>query len=539
MRIRYVTVPEMLEIERAADAGGLSYAEMMENAGRGLAEKVAISYSHEEKGGVLALVGKGNNGGDALVALTYLAEQGWSVCAYVIEGRPDDDPLIERLREGGGEIIHAEDDSRNRKLRGCLAKYAVLLDGLLGTGIKLPLRGPFPKLLDAVGRILDELEQRLVVVAVDCPSGMDCDSGEVAVECLPADVTVCMAAVKRGMLRLPAFAFLGELEVVDIGLPEGLKPWKAVKRGVVDEAFVAQVLPPRPLDAHKGTFGTALVVAGSTNYTGAALLAGEAAYRVGAGLVTLAVPTPLHAALAGQLPEATWLLLPHETGVIGANAAGLLRQHLERATAMLLGPGFGMEETTGDFLARLLTHSGGNRGLGFVAKKEVDDFTLPPLVIDADGLKLLARLEDWPELLPKPAVLTPHPGEMAVLTGLGTEEIQADRIGVAERYAKKWGHVVVLKGAFTVIASPDGNTAILPVAHPALARAGTGDVLAGLIVGLRAQGVEAFDAAAAGAWLHAKAGLAAAEYWGTSATVLAGDLLGSLGEVLADVYPED
>ena len=157
------------------------------------------------------------------------------------------------------------------------------------------------------------------------------------------------------------------------------------------------------------------------------------------------------------------------------------------------------------------------------------------MVIDADGLKLLAKIKDWYKPLPAPAVLTPHPGEMAVLTGLSTEEIQKDRTGIAIKYARKWGHVVVLKGAFTVIASPDGDVTIIPVASPALAHAGTGDVLAGLIVGLRAQGLDAYDAAVAGAWIHAQAGLIAADDLGSTASVLAGDVLAAVSDVLADL----
>ncbi len=277
---------------------------------------------------------------------------------------------------------------------------------------------------------------------------------------------------------------------------------------------------PRPLDAHKGTFGTALIAAGSANYTGAAWLAGQAAYRIGAGLVTLAVPARLHAALAGQFPEATWVLLPEQAGFIAAQASAVIQEHLERATALLLGPGFGLEDTTAEFLSVLF-------GSGATS--------LPPLVVDADALKLLRRLPDWARRLPSPAVLTPHPGEMSVLTGLPKESIQADRLAVARRYSREWGHVVVLKGAFTVIAAPDGEAAIIPVATPALARAGTGDVLAGLIVGLRAQGMEAFTAAVAGAWIHAYAGLQAVETVGNPASVLAGDVLQAVIQVINDI----
>jgi NAD(P)H-hydrate epimerase len=312
---------------------------------------------------------------------------------------------------------------------------------------------------------------------------------------------------------------------------------------VADDESVSARLPERPLDSHKGTFGTALIAAGSINYTGAAVLAGEAAYRAGAGLVTLAVPAPLQSALAGRFPEATWILLPHEMGVIARDASEVLAKNLERATALLIGPGFGMEDTTRDFIENLLkgnvSPKRATARIGFVRqaseKKEDTNAQLPAMIFDADGLKLLAKIPDWHKLLPAPAILTPHPGEMSVLTGLSKEEIQADRQGMASKYAKEWGHVVILKGAFTIIASPDGRTAVIPVASPALAHAGTGDVLAGLIVGLRAQGLEAFDAAVAGAWIHAEAGLYAADNLGTTASVLAGDVLDSISDVLSDL----
>lgn len=542
--MKLVTVAEMQAIEREADASGLSYERMMENAGSGLAEVVAEVYGDLKDGGALGLVGSGNNGGDALVALSVLAGQGWMASAYIVRPRPADDPLVVRLYEAGGKIYQAAEDEGFASLKALLSQHAVVLDGVLGTGARLPLKAEVAGALDEARRTIQRLEAPPRVVAVDCPSGVDCDSGQAASECIPADLTVTMAAVKRGLLAFPAFSLVGDLRVVGIGLPDegaALQAWQSVRRVVPTAERIRQVLPERPADAHKGTFGTALIAAGSVNYTGAALLSGEAAYRIGAGLVTMAVPAPLHAVLAGQLPEATWLLLPHDAGVIAPGAADVILKNLGRATAMLVGPGFGMEDATRDFLARLIgSDSRPSRGgIGFVRQAKTgapsEQATLPPLVIDADGLKLLARLPDWPARLPVPAVLTPHPGEMAVLTGLSTEEIQADRLGVAGRFSQEWGHVVVLKGAFTVIAAPDGQEAVIPVATAALARAGTGDVLAGLIAGLRAQGVEAYPAAIAGAWIHAQAGLRAAEMLGSTASVLAGDVLEAVIEVISEL----
>ena len=225
-------------------------------------------------------------------------------------------------------------------------------------------------------------------------------------------------------------------------------------------------------------------------------------------------------------------------GVIADGAAEVVLENLGNSSAVLIGPGFGTEDTTKNFLESLFTASPKSKQgrIGFVSPAEADfdeqKTELPPLVIDADGLKLLSKIEHWDDILSKPAVLTPHPGEMAVLTGLDVKDIQKERIEIAENYAKDWGHVVVLKGANTVVADPGGRTTVIPIANPALARAGSGDVLAGVITGLRAQGLEAFDSAVCGAWIHGQSGLYAAQKLGTSSSVLAGDLIESLPQVI-------
>ena len=538
--MKLVTVSQMQAIEKEADAYGLTYDQMMENAGQGLADAILEIYSDEDADlQAVGLVGSGNNGGDTLVALTALAEAGWKTSAYLIKRRKDD--LVKRFTDAGGEIIAG--DTAFEKLAETLETADVLFDGVLGTGIRLPLKKDVTEPLAQVIDILDGLDQPPLIVAVDCPSGVDCDTGEVAEETIPADITVTMAAVKQGLVKLPAFEYVGELQVVDIGLPAELKTLNDVQTEVAEEELIASLLPERPIDSHKGTYGTALIAAGSVNYTGAAVLAAEAAYRAGAGLVTLAVPAPLHSALARQLPEATWVLLPHEMGVISENASDPLAKKLERATAMLIGPGLGTEETTRLFLENLVKGNIAQKKsavrIGFLhdegQKSDEKNGTLPPLVIDADGLNLLAKIKDWSAALPAPAILTPHPGEMSTLTGLSKELIQEDRQAIASQFAKSWGHVVVLKGAFTVVASPDGRTTVIPVASPALARAGTGDVLAGLIVGLRAQGLEAYDAAVAGAWILAQAGLYASDDLGTPTSVMASDVLNSISDVISDL----
>lgn len=537
--MKLVTVSQMQAIEKEADSVGLAYDQMMQNAGQGLAEIVSDLFGDEEQLEITGLVGPGNNGGDTLVAMTSLAEQGWKATAFLLKRKKDD--LVEAFQKAGGKILSGAKSFE--EFAELLETADILLDGVLGTGIKLPLKKEVADMLAEVADVLDSLDEPPLVIAVDCPSGVDCDTGETADETIRADITVTMAAVKQGLLKLPAFEYAGEIHVVDIGLPVNLPSLNELKADVADEESVSSLLPDRPLDSHKGTFGTALIAAGSVNYTGAVVLAGEAAYRSGAGLVQLAIPASIHAAVAGEIPEATWILLPHSTGVIASDAAEVLAENLDRATALLIGPGLGAENTTKEFIDDLLSGKASVKKsaprIGFVhgeaGKKEEKGSHLPPMIVDADGLRLLAQIKDWHTKLSAPAILTPHPGEMSTLTGLSKEEIQEDRQSVAAKYAKAWGHVVVLKGAFTVIASPDGRMTVIPVASPALARAGTGDVLAGLIVGLRAQGLDAYDAAVAGAWVHAQAGLYAADDLGTTASVLAGDVLNSVSDVLSDL----
>lgn len=536
--MKLISVKDMKAFEQEADRSGLSYAQMVQNAGRALGEWVMRHhFDMPNPPSILGLVGSGNNGADALVALTFLAERGWQAAAYLVRERAADDPLLQALVKAGGNVIAegVENEHLMQSLKGC----DVLLDGILGTGIILPLKPELAKKLLEIRHILGQINNALTIVAVDCPSGVDCETGEAAPETLYADYTVCMAAVKEGLMKLPAFEFAGEINTVDIGLGKVIESFNQLSVRVVDADYVLNELPLRRPDSHKGDFGTLMVVAGSINYTGAVRLAVEGAYRVGTGLVQCAVPNPLYAPLAGVLPEATWLLLPHETGVIAQEAADVVQKNLDKPTALLLGPGWGLEKTTQAFLGRLLgaEKSGGKAAVGFLpaAVKTVEQAKLPPLVLDADGLKLLARLPDWPTLLPPESILTPHPGEMAILTGLDKDAIQTDRVNVACRFAKEWNQVIVLKGAITVVAAPDGRAAVIPVATSALAKAGTGDVLAGVIAGLRAQGMNAFESAAVGAWLHGQAGLRAAEWDESEASVMARDICEVLGSILGEL----
>ncbi len=518
--IKYVSVEEMRAVEREADQSGLTYAQMMEYAGRNLGAIIERELGAQTNRSALGLVGSGNNGGDTLVALAYLAERGWKVIAYLVKGRSSDDPLIQRVLERNGIIISHDKDEELKELNVALSQSDVLLDGVLGTGFQLPLKGTIGKILKFVKEYIREKETRTVVVGVDCPSGVDCDSGEVAEEVIPANLTVTMAAVKAGLLKFPAYPYCGQIVVADIGLSETFPTWNAIHRFVVDAEWVKAKLPQRSDDSHKGTYGTTFILAGSEDYTGAAFLTAKAAYLSGCGLVTLGVVRAVHQSLAGQIPEATWMILPDQDGFLSEASKDLLINRFSRVEALIFGPGFGLHSSTSTLIEHLLT-SGQDK--------------LPSLVVDADGLKLMAQKEGWYGRIPKGSVLTPHPGEMSVMTGTSVAEIQSARLQIAEQFANQWGQIVVLKGAFTVIAEPNGRTAINPVATSALARAGSGDVLAGLIGGLRAQGLEGFEAAVVGVWVHAQAGLKAASKKKTARCILASDVLEAIPQVFVDL----
>jgi NAD(P)H-hydrate epimerase len=553
-----VTTSQMQAAEKAADAAGWSYEQLMENAGHAVAEAIAAQFDITGVR-VLVLVGPGNNGGDGLVAARYLAQLGATVTVYVWKRQIEGDKNWALLDAAGVEKVWGSDPDGQARLAHLLLESGVIVDALLGTGVSRPIEGSLAELLDQVKAVVSRRrsieEGGLVeptrpavdpefgpaVVAIDLPSGLNSDTGAVDPHSLVADLTVTLAAVKLGHISLPGPEFTGQLVVADIGIREEHYPAEVGLLEMATPAKIAALLPPRPVSSHKGTFGTALLVAGSMSYTGAAILAGQAATRSGAGLVTLAPPQAIHPILASRLAEATYIPLPHAEGAIAPEAARLLYSKLANVDAMLIGPGLSQAAPTAAFLKEFLSGKAGlpQRPVGFRQVGEDSpsaDSTpaLPPLVLDADALNILAAQAEWWRLLPPNCILTPHPGEMARLIGGAIKEVQVQRLRLAGEMATRWGQVVLLKGAHTVVAAPDGRVMVMPFANPALAKAGSGDVLAGTIVGLRAQGLAAFEAAVAGAYLHGLAGELARDSMGMTA-VIAGDLVGFLPMAIREV----
>jgi len=564
--MKVVTTEEMRRIEKEADAGGLSYATMMENAGRAVAESCQRIEVTDRR--ILVLVGPGNNGGDGLVAGRYLHDAGAYVTFYIWKRRIESDENFRLATERGIPIFWAEEDDDFATLRRLLGEADVIIDALLGTGVSRPIGGSLKEILSVVAAEIKKrrktkskealfspslpsftaLPSFPFLVAVDIPTGLNCDTGAIDPAAVPADLTVTFGFPKRGQFLFPGADYVGQLIVADIEIPPHLAADVQVE--LATPGMVRELLPPRPIRAHKGTFGKALVVAGSVNYTGAAYLASAAATRVGTGLVTLALAESIHPILASKLSEVTFLLLPQDMGVLVPDAIKVLGERVHDYDALLLGPGLGREKETVQFVQQLLKVEPGKRGrIGFLPSEEAGEGrpSLPPLVIDADGLNALADTPNWwehlegpvlskacPELCRRvegPSILTPHPGEMSRLTGLTVGEIEADRLGVARQRAEKWHQVIILKGAYTVIACPEGRVVINPFANPGLATAGSGDVLAGAIVGFLAQGLAPFDAALVGAYIHGLAGELVRKELG-GAGMVAGDLLPVLPRVI-------
>ena len=509
--MKIVTAEQMRQIDRECIRLGTPVGLLMENAGRAVAEETREYLGNLKKQHVLCLIGAGNNGGDGLVAARYLHERGAKVSVYLCSSRPADDANLQLVREGGISCIEAAADKNLKKLDGLLASATCVIDALLGTGKIRPLEGVFQKTLEKVNA--SKKANHFSIIAVDLPSGMDADTGAIDPACPAADVTVTLAFPKPGLFSFPGAARAGKIKIVDIGIAASLAD--SITTELLTAEWAGDTLPERPLNANKGTFGRVLVNAGSINYIGAAYLACSGALRVGAGLVTLATPHSLQSIIASRLAEATYLPLPESRqGVISVEAADIIHRQCPQYDVLLVGCGLGQNPSTVEFGSSLLLKPG-----------------LPPLVLDADGLNILARLPDWWRKIPDNAVLTPHPGEMSRLCGLSLDEVQSDRPGAARKFAAAWQKTVVLKGAYTVIAAPDGRCRISPFANPGLASAGTGDVLAGVIAGLAAQGLDLFDAASLGVYLHGAVGEKIRNELG-DAGMLASDLLPALPVII-------
>ncbi len=506
---------------RALDAAtigeyGLAGAVLMELAGKGLAEAAGALLDGGSRH-VTVVCGKGNNGGDGFVAARWLARRG-CVPEVFLAGEADElrgeaRTNYDLYRKLGRAVEPLVDPAGMVLLAGSLRRAALCLDCLLGTGVTGAPREPVATVIRAI------LASGVPIVSADLPSGVDADTGAVYEPHLRAVRTVTFGAWKRGLAVHPGAGAAGEVVRVDIGLPKALIDGLGPLPGLLERSDIAAMIPPRPATAHKGDAGRVVIVGGSIGLGGAVALAGRAAMRGGAGLVTVAVPDCLADAMEmANLEVMSRPLRDTADGHVAAGVFGDLADLVRRADAVAVGPGLGRGEPAAELLAELL--------------RSVEC----PLVVDADGLNLLAthpalvadRRGEW--------ILTPHPGEASRLLEVGIDSIEHDRLGAAAALVERYRAVVLLKGARTVIAEPGGRIRINPTGTPAMASGGMGDALSGLLAALVGQGLAPFEAACAAAWLHGRAGELAAG--GADAGLLAGDLIEALPRARAGIRCE-
>ena len=496
--MRVVLPSEMARIDRmAVEEEGIPSLELMERAGEGVARAARDMLSCGAGRRVAVVCGKGNNGGDGLVAARRLSASFEASVCVVGATRPDclspdSRANFERLPGTPVVVQWLSDPGEVAEFARAAPTFDLIIDCLFGTGFKGPASGVFAGVIDAVNA------SGRPVLAVDIPSGVEGDTGAVAGPAVVAEKTVTFAAPKVGLVQFPGAGHVGEMDVVDIGIPDRLVENVPDSRiFVTTEEEADGLLPHRPPDAHKGTCGNVLVIGGSAGMSGAVSLCAQAALRSGAGLVRAAVPEGLCDIMETKLTEV--ITVPVAQGrrrSLSLEAADVLMECGRNASAVALGPGMSTEPEARDLARRLVA--------GIEA----------PLVLDADGLNAMAGSTDALTKRRHPLVLTPHPGEMARLLGTDTEAVQRDRIGAARRAAADWEAVVVLKGAGTVTAGPDGDVYVNPTGNSGMATAGMGDVLTGCVASMLAQGLGVLEAAVAAAWFHGYAGDLAARMEG-------------------------
>jgi ADP-dependent NAD(P)H-hydrate dehydratase / NAD(P)H-hydrate epimerase len=483
---------------------------LMELAGKRAAE---IARHMWQKHSVSIFCGRGNNGGDGLVVARYLSLWEIPFSVFMVEG-PQKPPSQNRsesiinkeaLEKLGSKITHVTANNID-EIRAKVKESALIVDALLGTGLDRIVEGTYKQLIELIN------ECNCPVLAVDIPSGVNSDTGQIMGSAVQANKTVTFGYLKPGLLLFPGADLAGEISLVDIGLPEFTgqsKQWLTTKD------YVLSLLPKRPTNSHKGTFGSVLSIAGCTNYRGAATLASLSALRTGAGLSMLA--TAKSVIPNENILEVIYKALPEtENGSIAVSAIDELREEVAKHTATIVGPGLGDHSETIDFVQKLLP------------------LLDKPTIIDADGLNAVAKNTS---LFPrnKKFVLTPHPKEFSRLTGLSTEQVQANRIGSALKAASDFAAVIVLKGAHSIIASPEGDVFINPTGNSGMATAGAGDVLSGIIGGLLAQGLSPLHAAVAGTYIHGLAGDIAQAQIG-EVGFIAGDISHAVPAALTSVH---
>lgn len=501
-----VNTRQMTEAEQRSEKNGVSRVILMQNAAAGCLDYLRRRLGSLRGRSVALLCGSGNNGGDGAELAFLLREQGALPVVIFTDKAPETDTARACIGRHSAELEKVFVSDNIGAALKILGTAEVIVDCVFGTGFHGELPAPCAELFDFAAKC------KGLRVSVDIPSGVNGNSGSVAAHSFKPDVTLVLGAVKIGLLNYPCSDFCGERELIDIGIGDNCY---GEYEGRLTDGRIYKMLPERGRGANKGSFGKLLNVAGCENYIGAAVLSSRAALRVGAGLVTLASVREAVRAAAAAVPECVFMSLSAdgEGFIDGAGAAQALCAAAEKATAITAGCGMGNRRGTAETVTALLKNG------------------KCPVILDADGINSVSGNINVLKDNDRPIVLTPHPGEFSRLTGLSVKEIQAGRLEKARSFALDTGTTVLLKGADTVTASPDGSVFVNTSGNNALAKAGCGDVLTGIIGGLAAQGVDPFYSAVLGAYIHGQAADRLVRRT-AAASVLAGDVAEELGAVL-------
>jgi hydroxyethylthiazole kinase-like uncharacterized protein yjeF len=487
--MKVATAEQMQELDRKAiETYRIPGIVLMENAGRGATEAIAKAFPDLKKMKVAIIAGKGNNGGDGFVVARYLLNAGVHGKVYLLadpkalRGEAEtNSQIFQRMK---GELISVPSSKDYQKVKKELERFDLLIDAIFGTGLDAEVRGYYREVIDHLNTL------QKPIVAIDIPSGLDANSGKPLGTAIRASLTVTFGLPKIGHLIPSGPEYVGEIKVIDIGYPQKLVEEEKIQAHLLEEEEIrAWLSTPRQPNTHKGDYGHLLVIAGSVGKTGAAAMACEAAIRMGAGLVTLAIPKSLNSIMEMKLTEVMTEPLPETPKqTLSLRAFSSLVRLCENKKAVIIGPGVGTFKETQSLVVKLL------RALNI------------PVILDADGLTALTSQSKVLPISNRSLVLTPHPGEMAKLIRSSSKEVQDDRIGISRSFSQSNHLYLVLKGHRTLIATPKGEVFINPTGNPGMASGGTGDVLTGMIGGLICQGFDILQSLQVSVYLHGLAG---------------------------------
>ncbi|MDA8424175.1 MAG: NAD(P)H-hydrate dehydratase [Nitrospiraceae bacterium] len=510
--MKIATAQQVKNIDRRAIREfGIPGPVLMENAASAVMAEMDKFFDGLSGVRVGIICGKGNNGGDGLALARRLSIRGTAVRVALlapfssVSGEAKVNLAVLRKMD-----VDIKQSASLRYLAEIVLWADILVDAMLGVGLSSPLKGLYAQAVDMINA------SGRPVVAVDIPTGIDADSGAVMGTAIKADLTVTMALLKRGLVLFPGAGHAGAVRVADIGIPSEVIEKEKINIRVLNRESLLGIMGRRETDAHKGDFGHLLVVAGSLGKAGAAVMTAKGALRAGAGLVSVATPAGLVPIVQQQVFESMCIPSAESIdGTIGIGAENELIKAAMKMSACAIGPGLSTHYET----VRMVRN--------FVQQVTV------PVVIDADGLNALAGSLDVLRKAQVPVIMTPHPGEMARLLGISTADVQKDRLGMASSFAAKYKVTLVLKGAGTVVATPDGRRYVNSTGNPGMATGGTGDVLTGMIGSLLAQGYSSLQSACLGVYLHGRAGDLAAQEKG-EASMIAGDLIEKIPEAIKE-----